>query len=785
MHPARWLIAAGLLLLLPVVHGGCDGGPGPADQAGGLVLIALGDLHRADIGGALVSCLSAAERIRLDVEVNGVPVRLFRQITPGATVDTMTARGVEGEATLTIEVLSTNEAVLFRGRQTFDIDPEFSPLRFDSVEQVNPVLKVCYPSLRFSEGDASPLDLTAGDSTFWVVNQDTADRSLAWTFDLLEEPCGNDPCVRARIDGREIHPDTTWTTAPGSAPSVRVSPTPHHAMRLTAEVRSEEVGRVRFEIRTGSTDPEDPPMPPLAAVDDTFRVAWRAETAPGELAPVASALDVLANDTLTGDALLRVAGPPAFAASPPTLSADARRILYMPRRDTDRDLGCAAPVIHDALSYTLLQGERADTADVYLSLIVDARDDRETVLAGETAAVEVLVNDDFAARSCLTYGIAEPPRNGEAEADGDLLRYTPGAGFSGRDSLRYWIREGGEHDTAAVFLDVTPVTPPAPPTAADDVAQTFAGQSATIPVLDNDAPGHPLPVRIADLGQPAAGAAEIAGQRVRYTPNDDFAGTDRFSYTVTDGTQTSLPAEVLVFIVPLARDDAASTFRDIPVTIAILDNDTPDAPAHVVPEIRVPPTGGAVEIVRDSLSYTPDADFLGQDRVDYVLTAGDATSAPATVRIDVAPRTYAWVRIPEDAPASLAEICTDLVAPGDVALLENIRAIVEQTAASTDDEWLEITDRPSASYVVPFDLIEAQAERLACACPRPASACPDGAEGEEAPFCRTEPADAGLTFFQGLDEALRTPPPGWRFEREHLYPYPECFDIDRVRLKQE
>jgi hypothetical protein len=75
-----------------------------------------------------------------------------------------------------------------------------------------------------------------------------------------------------------------------------------------------------------------------------------------------------------------------------------------------------------------------------------------------------------------------------------------------------------------------------PPQPGDDTATTTRNRSVAVPVLANDADPNGDPLAVRSLSLPAHGTAAIlATGEVLYTPAPGFAGTDRFSYEVTDG----------------------------------------------------------------------------------------------------------------------------------------------------------------------------------------------------------------------------------------------------------
>ena len=88
---------------------------------------------------------------------------------------------------------------------------------------------------------------------------------------------------------------------------------------------------------------------------------------------------------------------------------------------------------------------------------------------------------------------------------------------------------------------------------------------------------------------------------------------------------------------PSASDDDAATNEDAAVTINVLVNDSdPDGDALTISSFTQPAHGVVTQTDGESLQYTPEADFFGEDTFLYTVSDGAAT-ASATVTVTVAP----------------------------------------------------------------------------------------------------------------------------------------------------
>ncbi|MCF6469871.1 hypothetical protein FAF44_15940 [Nonomuraea sp. MG754425] len=85
------------------------------------------------------------------------------------------------------------------------------------------------------------------------------------------------------------------------------------------------------------------------------------------------------------------------------------------------------------------------------------------------------------------------------------------------------------NNTAAPAIQIVDGQSISPTRAADDTAATTENTAVTVPVLANDTATAPV---ISRVTQPAHGTARISGDKVIYTPDQDRAGTDRFTYTI-------------------------------------------------------------------------------------------------------------------------------------------------------------------------------------------------------------------------------------------------------------
>ncbi len=130
-----------------------------------------------------------------------------------------------------------------------------------------------------------------------------------------------------------------------------------------------------------------------------------------------------------------------------------------------------------------------------------------------------------------------------------------------------------------------------------------------------------------------------------YTPEQNYNGTDTFTYRANDGELESIETMVTITVNPVndepaANDDAYSMNEDGTLTInagaGILVNDADIDGDALTAALVSDVSNGTLTLSADgSFSYTPNADFNGADNFTYTATDGTLTSNEATVTIMV------------------------------------------------------------------------------------------------------------------------------------------------------
>ena len=212
--------------------------------------------------------------------------------------------------------------------------------------------------------------------------------------------------------------------------------------------------------------------------------------------------------------------------------------------------------------------------------------------------------------------------------------------------------------------------PDAPPTAADDTANTPEDTAILVDVLANDLEPDAEMLVVEALGMPAHGTAVLSEGLVFYTPDGDYCGADAFAYVVRAGRLTDT-ADVAITIIPvndppIAADDIHATAQEVPLIVpapGVLANDSDIDGDPLTVTLAAAPVEGAVDLSPDgSFVYTPTIHWSGVVSFTYSASDGALTdTAVVTILVDPG---YDAVIAADDAYATNQDVPLAAAAPG-------------------------------------------------------------------------------------------------------------------------
>ena len=237
--------------------------------------------------------------------------------------------------------------------------------------------------------------------------------------------------------------------------------------------------------------------------------------------------------------------------------------------------------------------------------------------------------------------VSQPSHGSTVNNIDGTVTYTPAPNFTSppTDSFQYTIddNDGAMSNVGIVTLSVT-ATANTPPVANSPTITTDEDVATNISVtaLATDADGDALTFARFDAVSVQGGSVTVDSTNtvLTYTPEANFNGTDSFTYSVTDGVDSSNTATITIVVnpvndAPVCADVSLNVDTNTPLIINVVnqllstctdaENDT-----ITLESITQPTQPGSMVSFDGSntLTYTPATDFSGQDSFTYTATDG-------------------------------------------------------------------------------------------------------------------------------------------------------------------
>ena len=318
-----------------------------------------------------------------------------------------------------------------------------------------------------------------------------------------------------------------------------------------------------------------------------------------------------------------------------TLTGTAPALTYTPAADFNGT---------DSFTFVATDNRGADSDPAQVSIEVTPVNDSPVATAQEvdvsedgSVAIELSGTDPDG--SVTGYRVVDQPQQGTLTGTAPALTYTPAADFNGTDSFTFVAtdNQGADSDPAQVSIEVTPVND-SPVATAREVDVSEDG-SVAIELSGTDAEGSIGGYEV--VTEPENGELSGDPPSLTYTPNMDFNGTDGFLFSVVDGDDvTSEPARVSINVTPV-NDAPVAVAQSLTITDGesidiVLEGTDIDGTVESY-EVLTEAQHGTLTRTPPEVTYTPNADFSGQDTFTFNVTDNEgATSASAEVVIEVA-----------------------------------------------------------------------------------------------------------------------------------------------------
>lgn len=240
-----------------------------------------------------------------------------------------------------------------------------------------------------------------------------------------------------------------------------------------------------------------------------------------------------------------------------------------------------------------------------------------------------------------------------------IIRFVPAPDFNGTIvgalTFRAWDRTSGANGTTAnistnggttafspttntASLTVTPVNDP-PAAANGNLGVMEDSQDNPGTLVATDVENSPLTYSIvANGGKGTAVITDASTGDYTYTPNPNAFGSDTFTFKAYDGELFSAEATISVNITnvndpPTVQGAALTTDEDVAIPVTLSAQDVDGAPLTYT--IDPSPQHGTLTGTAPNLTYTPAAEYSGDDSFVFKVNDGIVDSGTATVTITI------------------------------------------------------------------------------------------------------------------------------------------------------
>src|SRR3954452_10756681 len=250
----------------------------------------------------------------------------------------------------------------------------------------------------------------------------------------------------------------------------------------------------------------------------------------------------------------------------------------------------------------------------------------------------------------LAFTIVDAPAHGQVAPPDELgfTAYQPDPGFTGDDSFTFRASDGtSDSGLVTVTLTVAPNQPPDCP--ASYAIKVEPGETTSFDPFDEGRPCFDpdgLFLDFAVVTPPSHGTIsdfESFGGAL-YTPEPGYSGPDSFTFTATDGVNTTAPITVSITVLPPNRAPVCVPvfkLRVAPGAVQPLDPKLacrdPDGDP-MFPSLVSGPSHGKLGVSPAiDITYTPDAGYIGPDEIAFQMQdSRGGLSAVSRLAIDVA-----------------------------------------------------------------------------------------------------------------------------------------------------
>jgi streptogramin lyase len=358
----------------------------------------------------------------------------------------------------------------------------------------------------------------------------------------------------------------------------------------------------------------------------------------------------------------------------------------------------------DSFKFTISDGS-LESSFATIKIIIDPVNDPPTAdfksaTTNEGGVVDIVLTGSDIESDPLTFKVVTEPAYGFLSGNPPNLKYKPNEGFSGTDSFTFAANDGkADSQPEIVSIKVNKINHS--PYVALVSVTTDEDTPIKIPFTGTDPDNDPLTFKIAS--QPLNGTLDEIAPDFIYTPKLNFSGNDSFTFIANDGEFNSNIGTVSIIVkpvndAPIPNPQSVETDEDTPAKITLTATD-PEGDVPITFKIVENPLNGTLSGTPPKVTYTPNANFNGEDSFTFTASDGKLDSNPEKVNIiinsvnDPPVVTSQSVETDEDTQVKIALIATDI--DGDTL---TFNVTVQPTNGTLSGTTPELTYEPKYGF---------------------------------------------------------------------------------------
>jgi PKD repeat protein len=233
----------------------------------------------------------------------------------------------------------------------------------------------------------------------------------------------------------------------------------------------------------------------------------------------------------------------------------------------------------------------------------------------------------------LTYSLSSQPQNGQIQINASSAVYTPNPNFNGVDTFAYFATNSdGNSNIGSIVATITQIDDQ--PQTSDIAATTNEDEAIDIAMNLTELDGDNVVFTI--IENPSNGTVSFAGTIATYSPNQNWYGTDTFTFQVEDSNARKILNSATATITVNSVNDAPEVTNVNASVNSLADVEGDELTFSIVNDV----SNGSTSLSGSIVTYTPNANYNGTDTFTYKANDGqlDSNTASGTITVtDVNP----------------------------------------------------------------------------------------------------------------------------------------------------